>query len=98
MQECFPKHSSMGTEEWNKTKKQTKNLRRKARTERSKVGAKKEKTWQAITTKSQYNINKHNMVLLYKDIEIYNKIKLTKNKMDLNNQKMLNHPLHTPCL
>ena len=32
------------------------------------------------------------MVIFYKKLEKYNKIQLTKNKMDLNNQIMNNHP------
>ena len=32
------------------------------------------------------------MVIFYKKWKKYNEIQLTKNKMDLNNQKMTNHP------
>ena len=32
------------------------------------------------------------MVIFYKKFKKYNEIKLTKNKMDLNNRKMTNHP------
>ena len=32
------------------------------------------------------------MVIFYKKWKKYNEIQLTKNKMDLNNRKMLNHP------
>ena len=32
------------------------------------------------------------MVIFYKKSKNYNEIQLTKNKMDLNNQKMTNHP------
>ena len=35
------------------------------------------------------------MVIFYKKWEKHNKIQLTKNKMDLNNQKMTNHPPST---
>ena len=39
------------------------------------------------------NNNKHNnMIIFYKKWKKYDEIKLTKNKMDLNNQKMANHP------
>ena len=38
-----------------------------------------------------YNNNKQNMVIFYKKLKKYNEIQ-TKNKMDLNNQKMKNHP------
>ena len=32
------------------------------------------------------------MVIFYKKWKKYNELQLTKNKMDLNNQKMTNHP------
>ena len=32
------------------------------------------------------------MVIVYKKWKKYNKIQLTKNKMDLSNRKMTNHP------
>ena len=32
------------------------------------------------------------MVIFYKKWKKYNEIQLTKNKMDLNNRKMTNHP------
>ena len=32
------------------------------------------------------------MVLFYKKCKKYNEVQLTKNKMDLNNRKMKNHP------
>ena len=35
---------------------------------------------------------KHNMIIFCKICKKYNEIQLTKNKMDLNNQKMKNHP------
>ena len=37
-------------------------------------------------------MNKHNMVIFYKIWKKYDEIQLTKNKMDLNNRKMTNHP------
>ena len=45
-----------------------------------------------ITTYSKYNNNKQNMVIFYKKWKKYNEIQLTKNKMDLNNRKVTNHP------
>ena len=45
-----------------------------------------------MTTLSKYNNNKQNMVRFYKKWKNYNEIQLTKNKMDLNIQKMTNHP------
>ena len=36
--------------------------------------------------------NKHNIEVFYKIMKKYNEIQLTKNKMDLNNRKMNNHP------
>ena len=44
-----------------------------------------------MTTLSKYNNNKQNMVIVYKKWKKYTEIKLTKNKMDLNNLKMKNH-------
>ena len=37
-------------------------------------------------------MNKHNIVLSYKIWKKHNEMKLTKNKMDLSNLKMTNHP------
>ena len=42
--------------------------------------------------KNKNNINKHNIALFYKIWKNYNEIQLTKNKIDWNNRKMLNHP------
>ena len=43
--------------------------------------------------KSKYNNNnEHNLLVFYKIWKKFKKIQLTKNKMDLNNQKMKNHP------
>ena len=41
---------------------------------------------------SKYNNNKHNMARFYNKFKKYDEIQLTKNKMDLNKQKMINHP------
>ena len=38
------------------------------------------------------NNNKHNMVIFYKKWKKQDEIKLTKNKMDLNNRKKKKHP------
>ena len=45
-----------------------------------------------ITTNNKYNNNKQNMVIFYMKWKKYNEIQLTKNKMDLDNRKMTNHP------
>ena len=45
-----------------------------------------------ITSVSKYNNNKQNTVVFYKIWKKYNEIQLTKNKMDLNNRKITNHP------
>ena len=45
-----------------------------------------------FTTLSKCNNNKHNMVF-YRYGKKYNEIKLTKNKMDLNNRKMKSPPI-----
>ena len=45
-----------------------------------------------ITTLSKYKNNKQNMVIFYKKFKKYNEIQLTKNKIDLNIRKMINHP------
>ena len=47
---------------------------------------------QLMTTRSKYNNNKQNMAIVYKKWKKYNEIQLTRNKMDLNNRKMINHP------
>ena len=38
------------------------------------------------------NNNKHNLLVFYKRWKKYNERQLTKNKMELNNRKMTNHP------
>ena len=48
----------------------------------------------ATTTYSKCNNNKHNIVVFYKILKNYNEIELTKNKMDLNNQKL--KIIHSP--
>ena len=45
-----------------------------------------------MTTLLKYNNNKLNMVVFDEKWKKYNEIQLTKNKMDLNNRKMNNHP------
>ena len=55
--------------------------------ERSKAGSKK-KFWWPIKTELKYNNNKHNMVIFYNIQKNNNEIPVTKNNMDLNNQKM----------
>ena len=45
-----------------------------------------------MTSQSKYNNNEQNIVVFYKIWEKNNEIQLTKNKMDLNNRKMTNHP------
>ena len=49
-----------------------------------------------ILIKIVYFDNKQNMVIFYKKWKKYNEIQLTKNKMNLNNRKMTNHP-PSPC-
>ena len=41
------------------------------------------------TTACGNNINKHNVVVFYKKWKKYNEIQLTKNKMDMNNRKIM---------
>ena len=57
---------------------------------RSKPGTKKEVPM-AYHILNKYNNNKNNMVIFYKKWKKYNKIKLTKNKMDLNIRKITHH-------
>ena len=92
MHECFPKHSRMGTARM-KEEKETgeEGKKRGVSLEGSKASTNK-KFRRPITTKSKHNINKHNMVLFYKKYKKYNEFQFTKNKMDLNNRKMTNHP------
>ena len=49
-------------------------------------------TVRACKKRNKYNYNKHNMLELYKRWKTHNEIKLTKNKMALNDQNMKNHP------
>ena len=60
--ECFPKQ-----QEWNKTKKQTKKVRREAWVQTP------------ITTLSKYNNNKHNMVVFYMEKLQWNSINKKQN-------------------
>ena len=84
MQECFLKHSRMGTARM-KSDKETdeEGKNRGVNIERSNAGTKKISR-QSITTQSKHNNNKHN-ILFYKIFKNYNEIQLTKHKMDLNN-------------
>ena len=41
---------------------------------------------------SEYNKNKHDLVLFYKWLKKYNEIQLTKNRMDLHNRKIKKQP------
>ena len=75
-------------QERNKTKRQTKNVRRKEWVWKE-VKWSRKKSWQNIITKSKYNINKHNKALFYKIWKKYNEIQLTKKKMNLNNWKII---------
>ena len=50
-----------------------------------------------ITTQSKYNNNTCKIIIFYKKWKKYNEIQLTKNKMDLNNRKMKNHPPSPVC-
>ena len=60
--------------------------------EKSKSGKKKDVPT-AYHILIKYNNNKHNTVIFYfKKWKKYNEIQLTKNKMNLNNRKMTNHP------
>ena len=60
--------------------------------ERSKAGTNK-RSPDGISHPNQNTIiyNKQNVVIFYKKLKKYNKIQLTKNKMDLNIRKMTNH-------
>ena len=41
---------------------------------------------------TKYNNHKQNMEIFYKNWKKYNEIQLAKNKIDLNNKKITNHP------
>ena len=91
MHECFPKHSRMGTARM-KSDKET-DEEGKKRIVSLESGHKQKKSRRPITSYSKYNNNKHNMVIFYKNWKKYNeKFNSEKNKMDLNIQKMKNHP------
>ena len=88
----FPNTGAWEQQEWNNTMRQTKTVRREAwGWKKSKAGA-KERSRQPITTKSKYNINEHKMLLFYKIWKKNSEIQLIKNKMDLSNRKITNHP------
>ena len=87
----FPNTSAWQQQEWNKTKRQTKNVRREAWVWKD-VKRRHKKSRRPITTWSKYIINNHNVVLFYKIWKTYNEIQSTTNKMDLNNRKITNHP------
>ena len=71
MHEYFPKHSRMGTARMQYDKETNEDgKKRGVSIERSKAGTKKRSPLQAF----------------YKILKKYNKIQLTKNKMDLNNR------------
>ena len=59
--------------------------------ERSKAGG-KERSPDGLLQPNQNTILISIMLLFYKIRNKYNEIQLTKNKMDLNNRKMTNHP------
>ena len=80
-------------QEWNTTKEQKKRLRIEAWGWKEVQRPRKTKEVpELITTKSKYNNLTKFLSILYKRWKKYNEIKCTKNKMDLNNRKMLNHP------
>ena len=63
--------------------------------ERSKAGTKKSPN--SLSQPNQNTINSyHNLSIFYKIWKKLNEIQLTKNKMDLNNLKMKNHPPNPP--
>ena len=55
-------------------------------------GLKSKKEVPTTPRPNQNNINKHNMGVFYNIWKRYNEIQLTKNKMNLNNRKIKNHP------
>ena len=86
----FPNTHACEQQERNKTKRQTDGKKRGVSMERSKAGTnKKSPDGHHIFTKMQYN--KHNLLVFNKIWKKHNEIQLTKNKIDLNIQKM-NHP------
>ena len=61
--------------------------------ERNKAGMRERSpNGQTMHNKIQYNNNKHIFLVFYKIWKKFNEIQLTKNKIDLKNQKMKNHP------
>ena len=91
MQECFPKHSRMGTARWNKTMRQTKTDRRDAWVWK-KVQRARKISPDGLPHPNRNTIIINNLVKFYKKWKKHNEIQLTKNNMDLNNRKMTNHP------
>ena len=74
----FPNTCAWEQEEWNKTKKQNKKVIREVWVWEEDTN--KNYSWSPITTKSKYNNN--NNILFYKTWKKYNKIQITKKKMD----------------
>ena len=52
----------------------------------------RKKTWRPKQSKLKYNNYKHNLLPFYKIWKKYYEVQLTKNKMNLNNRIMKNHP------
>ena len=88
----FPNTRAWEQQEWNKIKKQMKTIIMEAWVWKEVKRHEWKKSRRPITTYQKYNMNKHNIVLFYKIWKMYDEIQLTKNKMDLNNRKMTNHP------
>ena len=93
MHECLLKHSRMITARMKKDKETDKEGKKRRVRMKTKQNRNEKKE---IPTAYHYifpiNNNKHNKVIFNKKLKKYNEIQLTKNKMDLNNQKMKDHP------
>ena len=68
-------------------------MKKEVSMERSAAGTKeKKKSRQPKLSLSKYINDKHNLLVFYQRWKKYNEIQLTKNKMDLNDRKIKNHP------
>ena len=87
----FPNTHAWEQQEWNKTIRQTKTLRRDARVWKKCTAGTNKRNPDGLSHLNRNTII-NNLVKLYKKWKKNNEIQLTKNKMDLNNRKMTNHP------
>ena len=93
----FPNTRAWEPQEWNKTKRQTMKVRRDTWTWKEVTGARKK---EIPTTLPNQNQNTILINLIWHYFTRYGKVQwnsINKNKMNLNNWKMANHPPSSVC-